>query len=171
MMLSNLFRQPAEQQIASLPLPCAVSLPDGERIGAARPRLSFIIRDMRALLHLTRGEIGRLAEDYVEGRLEIKGDLHDLMATAPALLRHDPTHDSRGWLLSRVSRARRAVWERTHHSRDMDAAQIQHHYDVSDDFYALWLDPLRVYSCAYFQRPACRWKRPSKPSSITSAQS
>jgi cyclopropane-fatty-acyl-phospholipid synthase len=28
------------------------------------------------------------------------------------------------------------------------AASIQHHYDVSNEFYALWLDPARVYSCA-----------------------
>lgn len=28
------------------------------------------------------------------------------------------------------------------------AASIQHHYDVGNDFYALWLDPGRVYSCA-----------------------
>jgi cyclopropane-fatty-acyl-phospholipid synthase len=34
-----------------------------------------------------------------------------------------------------------------------DAQQIQFHYDVSDDFYALWLDPRRVYSCAYFREP------------------
>ncbi|OUL87759.1 class I SAM-dependent methyltransferase [Paraburkholderia hospita] len=153
MMLSSLFRQPAEQQIASLPLPCCVWLPDGERIGAEQPRLSFVIRDLRTLLHLTHGAIGRLAEDYVEGRLEIEGDMHDLMATAPALLSHDPTRKTHGWLLSRISRARRAVWERTHHSRATDAAQIQHHYDISDDFYALWLDPLRVYSCAYFSAP------------------
>ena len=30
---------------------------------------------------------------------------------------------------------------------------MQFHYDVSDDFYALWLDPLRVYSCAYYRCP------------------
>jgi cyclopropane-fatty-acyl-phospholipid synthase len=28
---------------------------------------------------------------------------------------------------------------------------VQFHYDVSDDFYALWLDPRRVYSCASFR--------------------
>ncbi|MFM0367118.1 hypothetical protein [Paraburkholderia sediminicola] len=72
MTLSSLLRSPAEQQIASLPLPCSVALPDGQRIGAQQqPRLSFVIRDTRALLHLTQGAIGRLAEDYVEGRLEI----------------------------------------------------------------------------------------------------
>ena len=32
-----------------------------------------------------------------------------------------------------------------------DAKQVQFHYDVSDDFYALWLDPRRVYSCAYYR--------------------
>ena len=35
----------------------------------------------------------------------------------------------------------------------VDAQQVQFHYDLSDDFYALWLDPRRVYSCAYFRDP------------------
>ena len=37
------------------------------------------------------------------------------------------------------------------HSPQKDAQQVQFHYDVSDDFYALWLDPRRVYSCAYYR--------------------
>jgi cyclopropane-fatty-acyl-phospholipid synthase len=150
MTLSSLLRSPTEQQMAGLPLPCSVALPDGQRIGAREPRLLFVIRDLRALLHLTQGAIGRLAEDYVEGRLDIEGNMHDLMAAAPALLRSDPTHETHGWLMNHLSHTKRAVWERMHHSRAKDAAQVQHHYDVSDDFYALWLDPLRVYSCAYF---------------------
>src|SRR5260221_753920 len=28
--------------------------------------------------------------------------------------------------------------------------QVQAHYDISDDFFALFLDPSRTYSCAYF---------------------
>ncbi len=31
-------------------------------------------------------------------------------------------------------------------------ADIQHHYDLSDDFYRLFLDPSQTYSCAYFER-------------------
>ena len=31
--------------------------------------------------------------------------------------------------------------------------QVQAHYDVSDEFFALWLDPTMTYSCAYFERP------------------
>jgi len=29
---------------------------------------------------------------------------------------------------------------------------VQAHYDLSDEFFRLWLDPTRTYSCAYFQR-------------------
>jgi len=29
---------------------------------------------------------------------------------------------------------------------------VQAHYDLSDDFFALFLDPTRMYSCAYFER-------------------
>ena len=36
------------------------------------------------------------------------------------------------------------------HSRRRDAAAVRHHYDVGNDFYALWLDRRSIYSCAYF---------------------
>jgi len=37
------------------------------------------------------------------------------------------------------------------HSRKQDARAIEHHYDVSNEFYRLWLDRNMAYSCAYFQ--------------------
>ncbi len=37
------------------------------------------------------------------------------------------------------------------HSRAADAEAVRYHYDVSNDFYAAWLDPGMVYSCAYFE--------------------
>jgi cyclopropane-fatty-acyl-phospholipid synthase len=36
------------------------------------------------------------------------------------------------------------------HTRKQDASAIEHHYDVSNDFYRLWLDKNMAYSCAYF---------------------
>lgn len=30
---------------------------------------------------------------------------------------------------------------------------IQAHYDISDDFFGLFQDPSRTYSCAYFEPP------------------
>ena len=38
------------------------------------------------------------------------------------------------------------------HSKSENRAAIQFHYDVSNEFYALWLDEAMVYSCAYFER-------------------
>jgi cyclopropane-fatty-acyl-phospholipid synthase len=37
------------------------------------------------------------------------------------------------------------------HSLERDATAVRHHYDVGNDFYALWLDRRMVYSCAYFR--------------------
>ena len=39
------------------------------------------------------------------------------------------------------------------HSRFRDQQAVSFHYDVSNDFYQLWLDPAMVYSCAYFRSP------------------
>jgi len=36
------------------------------------------------------------------------------------------------------------------HSLARDRAAVRHHYDVGNEFYALWLDRRMVYSCAYF---------------------
>ena len=38
-------------------------------------------------------------------------------------------------------------------SREADARAISHHYDVSNEFYALFLDPLMAYTCAYYRDP------------------
>ncbi len=38
-------------------------------------------------------------------------------------------------------------------SKGRDATAIAHHYDVSNDFYALFLDPLMLYTCAYYRDP------------------
>ena len=39
------------------------------------------------------------------------------------------------------------------HSRARDLAAVRFHYDVGNEFYALWLDRRLVYSCAYFETP------------------
>jgi cyclopropane-fatty-acyl-phospholipid synthase len=36
------------------------------------------------------------------------------------------------------------------HSPERDRQAISYHYDLSNEFFALWLDPRMVYSCAYF---------------------
>src|SRR5439155_13587960 len=42
---------------------------------------------------------------------------------------------------------------RRQRGKQWDAQAIAHHYDVSNEFYALFLDPLMVYTCAYYRDP------------------
>jgi len=42
---------------------------------------------------------------------------------------------------------------RRRRSKEHDARSISYHYDMSNDFYALFLDPLMVYTCAYYRDP------------------
>ena len=143
-----------DARLSHLPLPCSVVLPGGQRVGPSNAQVEMRLRDKRALWHITTGQIGKLAEDYVEGLVDIFGSLRDLMRIAPVLLDDDPRKEPSAATARIWHHLRRTLWEHSHHSREKDAAQIQSHYDVSDDFYALWLDPRRVYSCAYFAQPS-----------------
>lgn len=143
------------QRLDALQLPLAVVLPGGQRLGRADAAVALRLADLGPLAHLATGQIGRVAEDYVEGRVEIDGTLRDLMDVAVRLVPGDPTaasHPTSG-PLAWLADLRRGFRSRARHALEQDAKQIEFHYDVSDDFYALWLDPRRVYSCAYFREP------------------
>ena len=140
------------RRLAGLSLPLALQWPGGQRVGPEQAAVTLRLQGLGPLAHLAGGEIGRVAEDYVEGRIDIDGSLRDLMAIAAELVRTDPRESAApasplAWW--------RALWRplrsRQRHRRELDARQVQFHYDVSDDFYALWLDPRRVYSCAYYR--------------------
>ncbi len=140
-----------QQKFFSLDPPTALVLPGGRRLGSAAARLTLELADLRALTHVALGQVGRFAEDFVEGRVDVRGDLHDLMAAAAQVIAADPTAPGAGggWWRELLRRGKSLA----RHSAEADARQVQFHYDVSDDFYALWLDARRVYSCAYYATP------------------
>jgi len=141
-----------EQRLGSLSLPLAVILPGGRRIGPKDAAVTLRLNELSPLGHLVTGEVGKVGQDYVEGKLDLDGGMRELMAAAAELMPGDPTQPSAppaplGW----VRQAKLMARSRLRHRPEVDAEQIQFHYDFSDDFYALWLDPKRVYSCAYFR--------------------
>ncbi len=137
-------------KLERLPVAVAVVLPDGKQVGAREPALVLRCHSYEPLTHLARGEIGRVGSDYVEGKLTIEGSMRELMRATVGVLERDPRDAARsGW----IGRSLRGLKSVLRHRPTQDARQIEHHYDVSDAFYALWLDPRRVYSCAYFERP------------------
>lgn len=131
----------------------AVVLPGGRRVGPADADVTLRAAGLAPLSHLATGQVGRLAEDYVEGRIEIDGSMRAVVEVAAGLVHGDPTEAAArgplGWWRELLHRGKSLQ----QHRPDADAKQVEFHYDVSDDFYALWLDPRRVYSCAYFRSP------------------
>jgi cyclopropane-fatty-acyl-phospholipid synthase len=104
-----------------------------------------------------------LGEAYIYGDMDVEGDLIAAFRLADHIQHLDL--GAAGWLrlgrqLLSLPRARRLRQGRqaadlsgTVHSRARDRQAISYHYDVSNDFYQLWLDRRMVYSCAYFARP------------------
>jgi cyclopropane-fatty-acyl-phospholipid synthase len=132
----------------------AIVLPGGRRIGRADAPVTLRLHTLAPLAHVVAGQVGRLAEDYVEGRIDIEGAMRPVIDVASMLVRDDPTRAGEplgplAWWRDLMHRGKSLK----RHRAETDARQIQFHYDVSDEFYALWLDARRVYSCAYFGRP------------------
>ena len=134
--------------LPNLPADLAVRLPQGQQLGSPNARVKLSFSNWSSIARLKAGKIGALAEDYVEGRLQLDGAMRDLMHVMARLLPARPVTSDALWWSALLARTKAL----SAHTPARDAAQIQFHYDVSDEFYALWLDPRRVYSCAYYPR-------------------
>src|SRR5687768_3880174 len=143
-----------EERLAPQGVPLAVVLPGGRRLGSPSPAVTLRLNEYSPLGHIATGQVGRVAQDYVEGRLDFDGSMRDLMHVAALLVGDEPMAGDAAVPLTWWRNLMRAAKSRVRHQIDADARQIQFHYDVSDDFYSLWLDERRVYSCAYW-REAC----------------
>ena len=108
---------------------------------APDPPVTITIPNASALRYFVSPDLCGLGEAYVEGRIMVEGGIRDVFRAAEGLVRNAACASERG--------LRRFV--RHHKKRDRRA--IEYHYDVSNDFYALFLDRNMVYSCAYYRRP------------------
>jgi cyclopropane-fatty-acyl-phospholipid synthase len=136
-----------ESQLSTLSVPITLQLPDGSKVAKPGSRITLAFNEWSALAKLAGRQIGAIGEAYVEGRVQIEGAMRDLIDAAVGLLPDNPAETRATWW----GRLQRQARSRSSHSLRKDASQIEFHYDVSDDFYALWLDSRRVYSCAYFR--------------------
>ncbi|WP_326695153.1 cyclopropane-fatty-acyl-phospholipid synthase family protein [Streptomyces sp. NBC_01766] len=158
---------PLAEQLLGGRLPLRLRAWDGTTAGPAGAPL-VVLRSRRALRRLVwqPDELG-LAQAYITGDLDIEGDLADGLRTVWGAVR---TRGLRPPQLTVGDRARAvrtalrlgalgprpaapAAEARLHgalHSKARDRAAISHHYDLSNDFYALLLDGTMAYSCGYW---------------------
>ncbi|MDL2356536.1 MAG: cyclopropane-fatty-acyl-phospholipid synthase [Pseudomonadota bacterium] len=127
-----------------LALPLRVVLWDGQQLDFSHeaPRVTIRVPHASALRYLLAPSLYNLGSAYVEGAIDVTGRAADMIAIVNALAK-TTLENKRG----AFGRALRKVT----HTREKDAAAIRYHYDVSNEFYAAWLDPALVYSCAYFE--------------------
>jgi cyclopropane-fatty-acyl-phospholipid synthase len=141
----------------------AVRLWDGTQLPDAAPRAATIVLKHPGALRrifLPGTELG-LAEAYLYDDFDVEGDIESVFSLADSL-------NTTGSLLQRLrlglellrlpagdehrqGRRGRARLGGRQHSVQRDREAVRYHYDVSNDFYALWLDQHMVYSCAYFE--------------------
>src|SRR6266851_471204 len=97
------------------------------------------LKDRKTLIALLLNPEMNFGDLYCLGDVNVEGNLVRALETlyqAPDRLITRIISRWLGWLQSNSLRAARE--------------NIRHHYDISTDFYKLWLDPKLVYTCAYF---------------------
>ena len=153
--------------VAGGELPVRIRAWDGSEAGpAGRPVL--VVRDRTALRRVLwhPGELG-LAQAYIAGEIDVEGDLAEALSRVGSLVRQAREAGIRPGgrqLLRALALAARlggfglrppaplgtARLTGTVHSRQRDRAAVSYHYDLSNEFYQLLLDPSMAYSCAYW---------------------
>jgi len=148
-----------------------IRLWDGSEVhlGRDHPAFSLSFRSSKAFqeLILSRDPL-RLAESYFHGLIDIDGDLYSALKLRHHLASLQLSLMEKAELAAKAFRIKSEKtastgsdtpkWAKTlgqklglEPSKELNRHAISFHYDVSNDFYALWLDEQRVYSCAYYE--------------------
>jgi cyclopropane-fatty-acyl-phospholipid synthase len=151
------------------PLPAAIRFWDGSELGPGQPGTAtdtVVLRSRKALTYaLMRPDQLGIARGWVSGEIGLEGDLFRVMSAGSKLYGFDFTPREKIDALAIAVRlgairipppkppsVEAKVGGRLHSLR-RDREAIRHHYDVSNDFYRMFLGPTMVYSCAYFATP------------------
>ncbi len=129
--------------------PVEVRLWNGEVLGtsALSPLACLQVPNRGWLLKLMGNPELHLGDAYASGLIEVQGDLvHALEVLYRAMARAGRRGTFQRWLKSYLNRPRGNELAR---ARD----NIQHHYDIGNEFYEQWLDAQLVYTCGYFPQP------------------
>lgn len=108
-------------------------------IGRGEPKFSVVFHKEIPLSALTASTSLALGEVYMDGDLEIEGDLYEALSHFMGQMGRFSKDEAALKKLIRGSTSRKKQqWE------------VQSHYDIGNEFYRLWLDETMSYSCAYF---------------------
>lgn len=126
------------------PLPIALVLRDTRDVPETSEPIVATVRfqDRPALLSLAKDPDRGFGDAYSAGRVEVDGDL--VRSLECVYLSRSGISRWRKFLLGKW-----LDWLQNN-TRRGSRTNIHHHYDLSNDFYRLWLDERMLYTCAYF---------------------
>lgn len=124
-------------------LPLRVDLWNGQQLHFCRdaPQVIIKVPHVSAIGCLLTPSLSNLGTAYVDGKIDVEGDLSAIITVCNLLALHTLKLEGK---FARISRKLRR-------SKEKDLEAVQYHYDISNDFYQLWLDENMIYSCAYFE--------------------
>ncbi|MCQ2997881.1 C17 cyclopropane fatty acid synthase CfaB [Pseudomonas syringae] len=126
--------------LQNLHLPLRLKLWDGHELDLGpTPSVTIFVKDPQLVSDFSHPSLDLLGSAFVEGRLDMEGSISEVMRVCDELTQALGDEDQEGGPT------------RCPHDKATDAASISYHYDVSNEFYQLWLDKEMVYSCAYFK--------------------
>ena len=124
----------------------SVQLWDGRQVVFGPPaQFTLCFEDQETFARcVSSGDPSEFAEGYVDKRVRIEGDLCQAVTLLSYLgtLKLD--------VRSKLAVAAKLGGQPSKHTVESDTRDVQAHYDLSDDFFRLFLDDRMVYSCAYF---------------------
>ena len=126
--------------LQKLQLPLRLRLWDGHEFNfGPTPSVTIVVKDPTLVAQFTHPSLDLLGSAFVEGRLELEGSISEAIRVCDELSQAllDDEDDTPP--------------PRVHHDKATDAESISYHYDLSNDFYQLWLDHDMAYSCGYFE--------------------
>ena len=155
-----------EEMLANIPDVLGVRLWNGQLWPDERPRAATLVLQHSNTLAgmLSAGTEAGLAECYLHNDFDVEGDIEAAFEFVDVLLgrlkdwRQKWKAAALLWRL--LVKSQRRISGRLlpklcgrRHSPERDRRAVTFHYDLSNDFYRLWLDEHMVYSCAYFDSP------------------
>ncbi len=125
----------------------AVKLPDGRVIPREGGQHTVVFKTWDSLSKTLKDLEMGFGEGYMEGDIEVEGDLEKVLIAGSRYINRLEGSRNFSVFFFKVANTLSFV------NKLKEKKNVQHHYDLGDDFYKLWLDESMTYSCAFFKTP------------------
>lgn len=112
------------------------------QIGQGTPTFTVSFKKAIPLSDLINSTSIALGEAYMDGDIEIEGDLYQAL---------DHFLGQMGKFSTDENALKKLIYSSV--SKKNQEKEVTSHYDIGNDFYKLWLDETMSYSCGYFKNP------------------